>query len=205
MIGIYNYTVILTYVGFASGVSGILLAISDHPTMAIIALLFCGLCDAFDGRVARTKERNEDEKRFGIQIDSLSDLVCFGILPAVIGYQIGMKQWWQIGIIIVYTLASLIRLAFFNVLEEKKKNDSSTKMYHGLPITCASLIFPVFYAVKLLTTHIVGIYSTVMLITAIAMITDFKIRKPGLKGVLILIAIGIAELLFVLAAKRWIF
>ena len=45
-----------------------------------------GILDAFDGRVARTKkDRNEFEKNFGIQIDSLADLICFGILPVSIG------------------------------------------------------------------------------------------------------------------------
>ena len=57
-----------------------------HPYIGMLFLLFCGLCDAFDGKVARTKKnRTERMKKFGIQIDSLSDLVAFGVLPACIG------------------------------------------------------------------------------------------------------------------------
>ena len=48
--------------------------------------MFSGLCDAYDGKVARMKKvRTEEEKAFGIQIDSLADMVAFGVLPACIG------------------------------------------------------------------------------------------------------------------------
>ena len=79
MIGFYDYTVILTYISFASSISGIFLATRGHFNWAIFCLAFSGLCDMFDGKIARTKKnRTEDEKRFGIQIDSLCDIVCFG-------------------------------------------------------------------------------------------------------------------------------
>ena len=71
MIGFYNYTVILTYMGLASSLIGIYLAMSgSHITMAVIALMISGLCDMFDGKVARTRKRTDDEKKFGIQIRS---------------------------------------------------------------------------------------------------------------------------------------
>ena len=88
MIGFYNYTVVLTYLSLVSASTGIFVALSDkgHPYIGIIFLLFCGLCDAFDGKVARTKKgRSSDEQKFGIQIDSLSDIIAFGVLPAAIG------------------------------------------------------------------------------------------------------------------------
>ena len=85
MLGIYNYTVILTYLGMLSGFAGILFAFEGQLWAALGCLMFSGVCDMFDGKVASTKkERTRSEKRFGIQIDSLSDLVCFGVLPSVI-------------------------------------------------------------------------------------------------------------------------
>ena len=87
MIGFYNYTVILTYLGTLSGFLGITFAFNEKPLIALICLIFAGLCDMFDGKVASTKQRTQQEKRFGIQIDSLSDVICFGVLPAVIVYQ----------------------------------------------------------------------------------------------------------------------
>ena len=89
MIGFYDYTVILTYISFASAVSGIFCASTGHVRWAIVFLAFSGLCDMFDGKIARTKkERTEDEKNFGIQIDSLCDVVCFGVFPIVLCYQL---------------------------------------------------------------------------------------------------------------------
>lgn len=88
MIGFYDYTVILTYLSILSGTTGIILCLNGigHPYLGMFFLLFSGLCDTFDGKVARTKKnRTEKMKKFGIQIDSLSDLIAFGVLPACIG------------------------------------------------------------------------------------------------------------------------
>ena len=54
----------------------------------------------FDGKIARTKKnRTEDEKRFGIQIDSLCDVVCFGVFPIVLCYELGMTHFYSIPIL----------------------------------------------------------------------------------------------------------
>ena len=87
MIGFYNYSVILTYIGLVSSVFGITQVFENHMSIAFLCLLLSGICDLFDGKIARSmKNRTEHEKVFGIQIDSLCDLVCFGVFPAVIGY-----------------------------------------------------------------------------------------------------------------------
>ena len=96
MIGVYDYTVLATYLSLAFGVSGILAAMNGSPYSALLCLMVSGLLDAFDGRIARTKKnRTEQEKRFGIQIDSLNDVVCFGVLPGVIGASLGGGEWWR--------------------------------------------------------------------------------------------------------------
>lgn len=85
MIGVYDYTVILTFLSLLSASTGIITTLSGsgHPYIGSFFLLFCGLCDAFDGKIARRKvDRTDISRRFGIQIDSLSDLVAFGVLPA---------------------------------------------------------------------------------------------------------------------------
>ena len=82
MLGFYDYTVILTYLSLASSLCGMFCAFSGHLHWAIFCLALSGLFDTFDGKVARTKRnRTEDEKNFGIQIDSLCDIVCFGVYP----------------------------------------------------------------------------------------------------------------------------
>ena len=144
MLGIYNYTVILTYIGFLSGFAGILCALEGHLSAAVLCLLGAGVCDVFDGKVASTKkDRSRSEKRFGIQIDSLSDLVCFGVLPAVIVYSLG-GTWVRVLACGAYALCALIRLAWFNVDEEARQDFDTgrRKVYLGLPVTSAAAIFP---------------------------------------------------------------
>ena len=88
MIGVYDYTVILTYMSLISGMLGIIVTVTGagHPQLGVFFLMLSGILDAFDGKVARTKkDRTEFDKNFGIQIDSLTDLICFGILPVTIG------------------------------------------------------------------------------------------------------------------------
>ena len=148
MIGFYDYTVILTYLSLLSAVTGIGLAVAHHPLLAILCLMFSGLCDMFDGRVARTKKnRTAEQKGFGIQIDSLCDIVAFGILPAVITIVVCGSVWYAVLIAALYVLAGLIRLAYFNVTEElrQQETDECRKTYTGLPITSAALIFPFFF------------------------------------------------------------
>ena len=95
MIGVYDYTVIATYLSLLLGLAGIYSAAQNASLAAMLYLMLAGLLDAFDGRIARTKaNRTDAEKRFGIQIDSLNDLVCFGVLPAAIGWSTGCKNFW---------------------------------------------------------------------------------------------------------------
>ncbi len=107
MIGYYNYTVILTYTSLVSSLVGIFFAAGvgggePQPDYAVICLMISGLCDMFDGKIARTRSRTESEKNFGIQIDFLCDLVCFGVLPAAIGYSIGMKSWFDVPVLVLF-------------------------------------------------------------------------------------------------------
>lgn len=206
MIGFYDYTVILTYLGFASGVFGILMAINGHSFIAVLALMFSGLCDMFDGKVARTKKkRTKEEKSFGIQLDSLSDLVCFGVLPAVIGYQIGINRSYLVPLIIFYPLAGLIRLAYFNMLETLRDGDGPVKEYIGLPITSAALIFPfIFIFRKFLGKYFVLVYGILLFVIGMLFISKIKIKKPKTKQMILMILVGILEILLILTVKKFL-
>ena len=79
LIGFYNYTVILTYLSLVSSLLGIKFAFEGKAFAAMACLAASGICDMFDGVVARSKkDRTDDQKNFGIQLDSLCDVVCFG-------------------------------------------------------------------------------------------------------------------------------
>lgn len=124
MLGFYNYTVILTYLGMLTGFAGIVRVLSDDIRGAIVCLMIAGVCDMFDGTIASTMERTKQEKRFGVQIDSLSDLVCFGVLPALIVYAGGSGGLRFIPCAL-YLLCALIRLSWFNVDEEERQEKES--------------------------------------------------------------------------------
>lgn len=206
MIGFYDYTVLLTYLGFASGVYGIISAINGHSFLAIICLMFAGLCDMFDGKVARTKkERTQDERQFGIQLDSLSDLVCFGVLPSVIGYTLGISRLYFIPLLIFFPLAGLIRLAYFNVLEINRNSKDPVVSYTGLPITSSALIFPfIFIFRKFLGKYFVFLYGLFMLIVGILFISKIKIKKPNIRTMIIFIVIGVIEILLIITVRRFL-
>ena len=109
MLGVYDYTVILTYISLMVSIGGMLFSLNGDCRMARVCLAISGLCDMFDGKVARTKkDRTEAEKRFGIQIDSLADIVCFGVSPAILCYRMGMRGLTGVAILLFYVLAGLI-------------------------------------------------------------------------------------------------
>ncbi|MBQ8911151.1 MAG: CDP-alcohol phosphatidyltransferase family protein [Clostridia bacterium] len=156
MLGFYDYTTWLTYLGLTSGIVGIGCAMGGHVTAAIICLCLAGFFDLFDGKVASTKKnRTDDMKRFGIQIDSLSDLVCFGVLPATILLALAKQTLpetpveWFYPLAAIYVLAGLIRLAYFNVAEENRQKTEKgvRKAYNGIPITTTAVVLPFFFAV----------------------------------------------------------
>lgn len=207
MIGYYNYTVILTYMSLVSSVLGMFFAMGIkgdiHPEYAIICLMISGLCDMFDGKVARTKKnRSENEKKFGIQIDSLCDAVCFGVLPSIIGYSVGMNSWCDVPVLVMFPLCAVIRLAYFNVVEEERQKQTSEvrKTYEGLPVTSVALIIPLLYSFHkdIGSKWFPTIYGFTLFIIAVAFITRFKIKKPTMKTMLTFIGIGFIELVWML-------
>lgn len=194
MIGFYNYTVILTYIGTIFGLLGVVSSFSGNVMPAIIFLMLAAVCDMFDGKIARTMKRTKQEKRFGIQIDSLSDFLCFGVLPGMIGYNVGMDEWYFMPIIVYYMLAALIRLAYYNVMEEERQNktEKDLEMCTGLPVPPSAIIFPVVYLVcRILEIEVSYVYAAFMLLVGTLFIKRFSIKKLQLKGLLVMIGLGI--------------
>lgn len=193
MIGFYSYTVVLTYLGLASAAMGMILTFQGFAKYALFCLAFSGLCDMFDGKVARLKkDRTEDEKRFGIQIDSLCDVVCFGAFPMILCYSIGMRGPAGISILVFYLIAGVIRLAFFNVMEEKRQDetDEARKYYQGLPIASIAIILPLFCTLRPLLGHrFLSELHICILTVGLLFIINFPLRKPGWKMLTLLVAI----------------
>ncbi len=182
-IGFYDYTVVLTYLSLLSAVVGMVLAGKGMFTAAVCCLLFSGLCDAFDGIVARSKkDRTEDEKAFGIQIDSLCDAVSFGVAPAVLCYCMGMDSVGGIAILALFCLCGVIRLAFFNVMEAKRQQTEGgcNKTYRGLPITSSSILLPFTYLFRFILSESAfsALLHVMMAAMSVLFVLDISVKKP---------------------------
>lgn len=203
MIGFYDYTVIMTYISLSVSVFGMTQVVGGRFRTAIVCLALSGLCDMFDGKIARTKKnRTDDEKLFGVQIDSLCDVVCFGAFPAVICYVLGVRG--VIGGILIgfYCICSVIRLGYFNVLETNRQREETgaNKYYHGLPITSITIILPLLFLLNFVITeqHFKWVLYAMLIIVGILFIADFKLKKPSNKQLFVyvmIVAIAVSSIL----------
>jgi len=203
MIGFYNYTVILTYISLLISVFGIIQAFGGRFRTAILCLALSGLCDMFDGKIARSKrDRTDDEKLFGMQIDSLCDVICFGIFPAMICFLIGVRGIAGSMLVGYYCVCSVIRLAFFNVLETRRQaeEDGANKYYHGLPITSMAVILPLVFLLQAVLSECVFVIVLhfALFIVGTLFIVDFKLKKPNNITLFFLVAIVSAAVLVII-------
>ena len=203
MIGCYNYTVVLTYASAFCAVCGIRCAVHGNARAALVLLLVCGLLDMLDGPVARSKkDRSPSDIRYGIQIDSLSDLTAFGILPAAICFSLCEKSAFSMVGGAVFSLAALIRLAFFNVTEEERAASTSEKRktFTGLPVTAIALILPLFcsFALRLKSSVFSVCAPLLLIVISFFNLLRFTLPKPGKVSMLLMGIAGIAILLLVL-------
>ena len=179
VIGVYNRSVILTYLGIVSAFTGIgFLIYRADVRNAVLCLIVSGICDLFDGVIARKCKRTEEEKQFGIQIDTLADVVSFLMLPAILLQHLTHKGVIPMVIAVFYILCGVSRLGWFNITTEKNPG-----YFQGLPVTYTALIVPVFY---ILTTFVNGIdleYATYAVYILIAVFYVLNIRIPKPRGI----------------------
>ena len=208
LIGFYDYTVILTYISLISSVLGMTRAIHGDYKSAILCLALSGICDAFDGRVARTKKnRSDDEKAFGVQLDSLCDVICFGIFPATICYLLGVRGTTGVILVMFYCICAVIRLGFFNVLEAKRQavEEGATKVYHGLPVTSIAFILPLAFWLQFILSDLVFmvLLHAILLVVGFLFILDFPLRKPSLKTIISLSLVLVFTVGIIMAYTRF--
>lgn len=199
MIGVYNYTVLFTLFGTISGIIGIIEATQGNIPCALFCLMLCGFFDMFDGMIARTKKnRTEFEIQYGIQLDSLSDVICFGALPTIITLEITKPLGIWSALSILHLIAAVSRLAYFNVEEamRRAKESGGRTFYTGLPVTTAALIFPILYLFSFILDKCFPIFYLIgALITAGFHISKIKLPHLNLKGLLICLGVGLILLI----------
>ena len=131
---------IITLSGLSFGLSSIRFALESEFNLAIVCILFAGLCDVLDGMLARHLQSESD---LGAQLDSLSDFLSFGIAPGLLIYMSIFNQA-SIGAFaaLAFIIFSCLRLALYNVrLEESKTEDGEPDhFFSGIPTPVGAIL-----------------------------------------------------------------
>ncbi|WP_243313301.1 CDP-diacylglycerol--serine O-phosphatidyltransferase [Fundidesulfovibrio agrisoli] len=138
--GVYILPNLLTTASLFSGFMGMLWAISGQFEQTAIAILVSCVFDGLDGKVARLTGTSSD---FGVQYDSLADLVAFGVTPAIMVYQWELSRFGHLGLMASFLLVACgaLRLARFNVITKT----ANKKFFLGLPIPAQACTVATFY------------------------------------------------------------
>ncbi len=206
-IGVYNLANFVTLMGLASAVAAIFVAGYGEIKLAVCLFLLSGLCDMFDGRIARGKGgRTRKEKVFGIQIDTVCDMVSFGVTPVVIVYNCGYNQWYDVAIYILYAACAAIRLAYFNTQALEETPDLNMKAFTGVPVPFSCMVLPplmILHDMRLPDIAQNIIFDVVILAVGIAFILNVKIKKLNLVQSLFLIAFEIVCVTLMFVPQLW--
>jgi CDP-diacylglycerol--serine O-phosphatidyltransferase len=131
---------LITLSGLSFGLSSMRFAIEGEYNLAIFCILFAAVCDALDGMLARHLDSESD---LGFQLDSLSDFLSFGIAPGLLIYMAVFNQN-SIGAFaaLIFIIFSCLRLALFNVLHEKSKNNEAQRIdfFTGIPTPAGAIL-----------------------------------------------------------------
>lgn len=133
---------LITLSGLSFGLSSIRFAIEGNYSLAVICILFAGVCDALDGMLARYLDSESD---LGFQLDSLSDFLSFGVAPGILIYMaIFYYEESNIGVFatLIFIIFSCLRLALFNVLHENSKNTEIERIdfFIGIPTPAGAIL-----------------------------------------------------------------
>ncbi len=166
--GIYILPSFLTSLSMLAGFYSIVATLNGDFVNAAWAILVSGIFDGLDGRVARI---THSTTRFGVEYDSLSDLLAFGVAPGVLMYWWALKPLGRLGWLVgfLYVACGAIRLARFNV----QINTVESKYFQGLPIPAAA-----------------GLVATVIIF-----LTNFEIEPQLVQIPLLLISFLLAALM----------
>ena len=176
----------LTILGVCLGLSSIKFAIDANYAIAVIAIGFASILDTLDGRVARLIKGSSE---VGKELDSLTDVISFGVAPSFVMYfwtinEIGKVGWM---LVLIYTVCCALRLARFNLTDLEENETWKINYFEGVPSPAAAglillpLILSMSDLIQFENTAIVS--SVVILITSILMVS--KIPTYSLKRILI--------------------
>lgn len=177
-LGKWNRSVLITYLGIAFAAAGILLCFNGMGNYAVCCLIAAGVCDLFDGVYARRCKRTDDEKEFGIQLDSLADVMDFIALPIAVFIGAGLSHPLYIALYAFFAVCGVARLAYFNI--STAVTEGAAESYTGLPVTYTALIVPFVMLLKYIIPDVIFmiVFAICIGLIAIFNILKIKVKKP---------------------------
>jgi len=176
----------LTIFGVCLGLSSIKFALDTNYVMAVIAIAFAAILDTLDGRVARLIKGTS---KVGKELDSLTDVISFGVAPSFIMYfwtlnEIGKFGWM---FVLIYTVCCVLRLARFNLTSIEENESWKINFFEGVPSPAAAglVLLPLILSLSGLFQfeNYTILSSITILATSVLMIS--KIPTYSLKRILI--------------------
>ena len=191
----------LTIIGVCIGLSSIKFALDQNYGLSIIALLIAGILDTLDGRIARLIKGTS---KVGKELDSLTDVVSFGVAPAFIMYFWTLNELGKLGwlIVLVYVVCCALRLARFNIMTYDDELLWKQNFFEGVPSPGAAglVMLPlVLYKLEIYNfdQYRLLVVSTIFIITSILMISKLptysfkRIAIPRSTTIFLLFGIGL--------------
>ena len=172
-------------IGVCIGLSSIKFAIDGKFVIAIIAILFAGLMDALDGRIARLIKGTS---KMGKELDSLGDVISFGVAPALIMYFWNLQYLEKLGwfVCLIYVVCVALRLARFNISSEDEPSWRDN-FFEGMPSPAGGIIvlFPLIFSFsglgeilfKINYDILVPIFFVIVSVLLISTIPTYSFKK----------------------------
>jgi len=176
----------LTIFGVCLGLSSIKFALDANFTMAIIAMGFAAILDTLDGRVARLIKGSS---KVGKELDSLTDVISFGVAPGFIMYFWTLNEFGKFGwmLVLIYPVCCALRLARFNLTSIEENESWKINFFEGVPSPAAAgmVLLPLILSLSgLFQFENYSILSSItILVTSVLMVS--KIPTYSLKRILI--------------------
>ena len=191
----------LTIIGVCIGLSSIKFALDQNYGLSIIALLISGILDTLDGRIARLIKGTS---KVGKELDSLTDVVSFGVAPAFIMYFWTLNELGKLGwlIVLIYVVCCALRLARFNITTYNDELLWKQNFFEGVPSPGGAglVMLPlILYKLEIYNfdQYRLLVVSTIFIITSILMISKLptysfkRIAIPRSTTIFLLFGIGL--------------
>ncbi len=196
-----NLPNLISLTGLLCGLAAALLGVSGEVHLGLVALVASGICDLFDGFVARRLDLPPEAREFGRRLDSVVDVCSFGFAPAVLLHGYGLRAPHEAAALGALLVAAAWRLAWFDTFG-LAAGEAGAKYYRGLPVTYVALVVPVTFLADVLRPGVLRPFLFVEpLALAALMVSPLRIRKPGGVFYAVFLALAVVVSAVLIAAR----